>query len=92
MTAAAAPAVRLYTRRWCGYCNAARRLLATLDIDFEEIALDASPQLRRELSAANGGWSTLPMIFVGETFIGGATDLARLEREGRLQALLGGGA
>jgi len=86
------PAVHLYTRRWCGYCFAARRLLTKLAIEFEEIPLDGDRELRRSLSQANGGWPTLPMIFIGEHFVGGYTDLARAHRRGDLEHLLEGAA
>jgi len=79
--------VRLYTRRWCGFCFAARRLLTKLDIDFEEIPLDGDRELRRSLSKANNHWPTLPMIFVG-----GYTELARVHRNGQLESLLEGPA
>jgi len=32
----------------------------------------------------------VPQIFIGETHVGGYTDLAKLDSEGRLQALLEG--
>ena len=88
----ATPVVRLYTRRWCGYCFAARRLLTKLGIDFSEIALDRNPELRRSLSEANDNWPTVPMIFIGDVFVGGYTELARLNRSGRLDSLMEGAA
>lgn len=84
------PAVRIYTKRWCGYCFAARRLLSGLGIAFEEIALDRDPALRREVSARAGHWPTVPMIFVGERFIGGYSEAAELHRRGELEALCRG--
>ena len=84
------PTVRVYTRRWCGYCYAARRLLTKLEIDFEEIPLDGKPETRRSLSEANNHWSTLPMIFIGDHFVGGYADLARIHRRGQLEPLLEG--
>lgn len=88
----AIPRIRVYTRRWCGYCHAARRLLTKLRIDFEEIPLDDQPDLRRTLSEANNHWPTLPMIFIDEHFVGGYTDLARTHRRGQLESLLEGPA
>ena len=80
--------VRLFTRKWCGYCFAARRLLTKLKVDFEEIPLDGRPDLRREISAEAGGWRTVPMIFVGDRFLGGFSDVADLHRRGELAVLL----
>ncbi len=82
--------VTVYTKRWCPFCIAARRLLSSLGVDYDHVPLDSRPELRRELSAANGGWPTVPMIFVGETFVGGFDDLRRLHGEGRLGRLLEG--
>ena len=76
--------VTIYTRRLCPYCIAARRLLSSLGLEFEEIRLDGRPELRRDLSDANGGWSTVPMIFAGDRFIGGYDDLRRMHRDGDL--------
>jgi len=86
------PLVRVYTSRWCGYCFAARQLLGRLALPFEEIGLDDDPELRRSLSEANGNWSTVPMIFVGDHFVGGFTELLALHRSGRLNQLLEGAA
>jgi len=88
--AAKSPTVRFYTRRWCVYCFAARRLLTKLEIDFEEIPLDDDPELRRSLSEANNSWPTVPMVFIGEHFVGGYTELARLHRQGHLETLVEG--
>ena len=80
--------VRLYTRQWCGYCFAARRLFEKLKVDFEEITLDGRPDLRREISAEAGGWRTVPMIFVGDRFLGGFSEVADLHRRGELVCLV----
>ena len=76
--------VLLYTRKWCGYCFAARRLLTSLGVAFGEIPLDRKPELRREISEKAGGWRTVPMIFIGDHFVGGYTEIAALHRKGGL--------
>ena len=78
------PVVTIYTKRWCGYCWAARRLFGKLGIDFEEIPLDGNQKLRREIAATAGNWPTVPMVFLGKRFIGGYTELAQLHRKGDL--------
>jgi len=89
MTAGEEARVSIYTRKWCGYCFAARRLLQGLGLDFEEIPLDHRPELRREISEKAGGWRTVPMIFVGDHFIGGYTEVATLHRRGELLPMVG---
>ncbi len=78
------PAVRIYTKKWCGYCVAARWLLRRLDIDFEDIPVDEKPELRSRVSRENGGWPTVPMIFVRGIFVGGFTELHAMHRNGGL--------
>jgi len=80
--------VSLYTRRWCGYCFAARRLLKRLGVDYTEIPLDHKPERRAEISNLAGGWRTVPMIFIGDRFIGGYTEIAALHRRGELVGLM----
>jgi glutaredoxin 3 len=82
------PGVQIFTRRWCLYCVAARRLFKKLCVGFEEIKLDGRPELRREVSEKAGGWPTVPMIFIGPRFIGGYAEAAALHREGALLRLL----
>ena len=82
------PHIQIFTRRWCLYCAAARRLFKKLGVDFEEIKLDGRPELRREVSERAGGWPTVPMIFIGPRFIGGYAEAAALHRSGALPGLL----
>ena len=84
----AATGVRIYTRRLCGYCWAARRLLKRLGVEFEEVSVGRDPNLRRRISEDNGNWPTLPMVIVGEHFVGGYRELAQLHRSGRLKPML----
>lgn len=76
--------VKIYTTRSCPFCVQAKRLLAGLNIAFEEIGLDENPDLRMQLSKENGGWRTVPMIFFGSAFVGGFDDLKKLHDNGDL--------
>lgn len=80
-------AVVMYSTRFCPYCVAARRLLAAKDIAFEDIPVDDDPELRRRMSE-RAGRRTVPQIWVGETHVGGFTDLAALDKRGELDRLL----
>ncbi|MCC7348347.1 MAG: glutaredoxin 3 [Variibacter sp.] len=80
--------VEIYTTPWCGYCRAAKTLLARKGVSFSEIDVSANPDRRQEmLQRANGKW-TVPQIFIGETHVGGSDDLHALERAGKLDQLL----
>lgn len=79
--------VVVYGTAWCGYCAAARRLLATKGVPFHEIDIDEAPSRRQEMIERSGR-HTVPQVFIGRRHIGGYSDLAALEREGRLDELL----
>lgn len=79
--------VTLYTTRYCPYCIRARGLLDSKGVEYKDIAVDGSPQLRREMSERSGRTS-VPQIWIGERHIGGYDDMALLESQGRLDELL----
>lgn len=79
--------VTLYGTRFCPYCIAARRLLASRDIDFEDISVDNDRALRQHMEQISGR-NTVPQIWVGEIHIGGYTELAALANSGQLDTLL----
>ena len=80
--------VVIYTGSFCGYCSAALRLLATKGVDYEEIKVSNSPELRAEMEQRSRQF-TVPQIFIGDQHIGGYDDIAALEQRGELDALLG---
>lgn len=82
------PPIRIYTTPWCPYCLDAKQLLTDLDLPFEETDVERDPKLRAQLSAENGGYRTVPMIFLGDRFIGGYTDLKALHDQGELAGYL----
>lgn len=85
-----APRVRVFTRGWCVYCLAAKRLMRRLDVPIEELRVDHDPELWKRASAAAGGWPTVPMIFIDDRFIGGYREVRSMHRRGVLRALLTG--
>lgn len=80
--------VRMYTRRWCGYCTAAERLLQEKGVEFEEIDTTGDHATRKWLLEATGR-STVPQIFIDGQPIGGYDDLRALDRRGELDRMLG---
>ena len=79
--------VKIYTTALCGYCHAAKRLLGDKGVEFEEIPVDRNNEMRLKLMEQTGQ-RTVPQIWVGETHVGGFTDLAALEQSGKLNELL----
>ena len=83
--------VTIYTRMMCGYCAAAKRLLDSKGVGYEERDASFSPELRQEMMARSNGRYTFPQIFVGAVHVGGCDDLHALEAAGRLDELLATG-
>ena len=83
--------VTLYTTPFCGYCHAAKRLLRDKGITFSEIDLAIDPGRRPEMIQRANGGRTTPQIFIGDLHVGGFTDMAALDRAGKLDPLLDGG-
>jgi glutaredoxin 3 len=82
------PSVTIYTRKYCGFCDAAKALLRRKDVEFTEIDATGKPELRQEMIQRSHGRMTFPQIFIGSTHVGGCDDLYALEGGGRLDALL----
>jgi glutaredoxin 3 len=78
----------IYTIDWCPYCVAAKRLLSSKGVAFEEINLTGKPVERAKLRDMSGGRTTVPQIFIGDTHVGGCDDLYALDGAGRLAPLL----
>lgn len=82
-----APVVEIYTRALCGYCSAARELLKSKGVEYEEFDTTLNSALRKEM-VVRSGRRTVPQIFIDDKHIGGYDDLAALEAAGRLDPIL----
>ena len=85
------PAITMYTKSWCPYCDRAKRLLQEKGQTWTEIDIEADPARRDEM-VRRAGRTTVPQIWVGERHVGGFDDLAALERARELDGLLEPGA
>jgi len=83
------PRVEIYTKMFCGYCYRAKRLLESKGIAFEEFDIPLGGPKRAEMLERKPDAMTVPQIFIDDRPIGGSDDLARLDREGKLDGLLG---
>lgn len=81
-------AVTIYTKPFCPYCTRAVSLLRQKGVDFQEVEAGMDPALRQEMRQRSGR-TTYPQIFIGEQHIGGCDDMMALERDGKLDVLLG---
>jgi glutaredoxin 3 len=80
--------VVIYTTRSCGFCLMAKRLLGQKGVAFEEIDVTGDWDARDRLTEKAGGRMTVPQIWIGDTHVGGCSELYAQEREGKLDALL----
>lgn len=83
------PKVEIYTKAMCGYCHRAKRLLDSKGVDYTEYDITFGGKDRETMMERNPQAMTVPQIFVDDEAIGGSDDLAALERDGKLDALLG---
>jgi len=81
--------VEIYTGMFCGFCTAAKRLLAEKGVDFEETDVSSNSAKKQEMLARAHGSRTVPQIFIDNEHIGGCDDLYALESSGKLDAKLG---
>lgn len=81
--------VRIYTTKVCGYCFAAKRLLAARGVPYEEVDVTWD-HAKRTWLAQTTKRRTVPRIFIHGQPIGGYEELAELDREGKLKELLAG--
>ncbi len=87
--------VVMFALEWCEFCWSARKMFAkykipyrSVDIDSVQYQADEQGAKIRAAVSARTSFTTIPQIFVGGEFIGGATDVLKAWNEGKLQALL----
>lgn len=83
--------IEIYTTPLCPYCARAKGLLTAKGVEFTEIDLWSDPGRRAEMIERADGRATVPQLFVDGAAIGGSEELAALEANGELDALLGRG-
>jgi glutaredoxin 3 len=80
--------IKLYTWAHCPYCNNAKRLLKAKGLAYTDIDIYQDEKMRRQLEQQTGQ-RTVPFVFIGETFIGGFSELQAIDASGQLDKLLG---
>ena len=81
--------VVMYSTAFCPFCMRAKALLKEKGVDFDEIDVMFDAAKRTEMTDRSGGGRTVPQIFIDGEPIGGFDELYALDREGRLDDLLG---
>lgn len=59
------PHVLFYTMTDCVDCRRSKALLKRLDVAYDEVNVDSSPEATREVMRLNQGRRTLPTIVIG---------------------------
>jgi len=80
-------AVKVYVTNYCPYCVQAKRFLDRMGVAYEVIDISQDPDQRMWL-AERTGMRTVPQIIVGETPVGGYTDMVAADRAGTFRPLL----
>ena len=81
--------VVIYTGDFCIHCDWAMELLNRKKIQFTEYNVAKDTSKREEMFKKSNGAKTIPQIFIGEQYVGGNAELQALDREGKLNPLLG---
>jgi glutaredoxin 3 len=81
--------VTLYTKTYCALSKRALALLDSKGVLYENIDVTDDDQRFTEMAKRAHGALTVPQIFIGGRHIGGCNELEQLERDGKLEAMLG---
>ena len=73
----------MYTKGYCSFCYAAKRLLTKRGLAFEEVPVSRDVQAEQEMRSLTGR-STVPQILIDGKAIGGYTELVELDMDGKL--------
>ena len=87
--------VVLFALEWCEFCWSLRKMFAKYEIPHRSVDLDSvvyqednkGGKIRAALRERTGS-KTIPQVFVGGHFIGGATELFDSQEDGKLAELL----
>jgi len=87
--------VVLFALEWCEFCWSLRKMFAKYEIPYRSVDLDSvayqednkGGKIRAALRERTGS-ITIPQVFVGGQFIGGATELFDSQKDGELAELL----
>ena len=81
--------IEVYSTAVCPYCVAAKNLLKSKGLEWNEVRVDADPAQRDLMLQRSGGRRTVPQIFINDQHVGGYDDLVAADRSGKLKQLLG---
>ena len=81
--------VEIYTGPRCAFCDFAKALLDRKGISYKEIFIGDDTNKMEEMIKKTNGMRTVPQIFIDGQHIGGNDKLHALEKDGKLNSILG---
>ena len=83
--------VVMFSLEWCEFCWSVRKMMDSCEIPYVTVDLDSVAYQQNdrggkifEVLNARNNWPTIPQIFIGDEFVGGATDLFDIGKAGDL--------
>jgi glutaredoxin 3 len=80
--------VIIYSGETCPHCSAAKALLKSKNVEYEEIDIWKDPAKAKEMLQKTNGARTIPQIFIGDHHVGGNDQLQEANGNGELDKLL----
>jgi glutaredoxin 3 len=80
--------VTIYSGDPCPYCAAAKALLKSKNVEYEEFDIWKDSVKAKEMLQKTNGARTIPQIFIGDHHVGGNDQLQEANRNGELDKLL----
>jgi glutaredoxin 3 len=83
----------IFSKSSCPYCDKSKDLLKSLEVPFNSIEVDNTPELENDKEFieelhTNSGFRTYPKVYIGMKCIGGFTDLEKLYKNMKLFKIL----
>jgi thioredoxin reductase (NADPH) len=83
------PHVEIYTKEDCPYCEKAKDLFDSKDVEYETHNVTGDEELFEEMVERANGRKTAPEVFIDDELIGGFDDTQALNESGELDEKLG---
>jgi len=80
--------IEIYTSPFCGFCNAAKKLLEKKGVAYTEFDVMMNGAKRQEMIERAGGLTTVPQIFVDGEHLGDCMDMMEMDANDELDARL----
>ena len=81
--------IEIYTTNSCPFCIKAKNLLKKKKVEFKEINVSNDEVLREKMSVMANGARSVPQIFADNVHIGDCDKIHKLDKEKKLDKLLG---